>query len=81
MDEMFGRIFRAEPRIVLFAISFRASLLLFSFSGPKQTRAPPHLGGIGADSRDVDFNPLGDRSIRPLEIFHLDVSRAGSFGG
>jgi hypothetical protein len=54
---------------------------LFSITGPKQTRAPPHLGGIGADSLDVGFNPLGNRNIRPLEIFHLDVSRAGSFGG
>ena len=78
---MFGRIFRAEPRIALFAISIPASLPSLSFSGPKQTRAPPHLGGIGADSRDVDFNPLGSRSIRPLEIFHLDVSRAGGLGG
>jgi hypothetical protein len=78
---MFGRIFRAEPRIVLFAISFRASLLLFSVAGPKQTRAPPHLGGIGADSCDMDFHPLGDRIIRLVEIFHLDVSRTGGFGG
>jgi hypothetical protein len=81
LEEVFGRIFRAEPRIVLFAISFPTSLLLFSITGPKQTRAPPHLGGIGADSRDVGFNPLGNRNIRPLEIFHLDVSRAGNFGG
>jgi hypothetical protein len=81
LEEVFGRIFRAEPRIVLFAISFPTSLLLFSITRPKQTRAPPHLGRIGADSRDVGFNPLGNRNIRPLEIFHLDVSRAGIFGG
>ena len=54
MEEMFGRIFRAEFRIVLFAVCFPASLLLFSLSGPKQTRSPAHLGGIGADSCDVD---------------------------
>jgi len=78
---VFGRIFRAEPRIALFAISFLASLRLLSFSGPKQTRAPPNLGGIGADSRDVDFNPVGNRDIRLVEIFHLDVSHTGCFGG
>src|SRR5437660_992606 len=74
-------VIRAESRIALLSISFPASLPLLSFSGPKQTRAPPHLGGIGADSRDVESGPLGSRGLRPLEIFHLDVSRAGVFGG
>ena len=60
---------------------FLRAFLLFSFSGPKQTRSPAHLGGIGADNCDVDFDPLGNRGIRPLEIFHLDVSRTGCFGG
>jgi hypothetical protein len=81
LEEVFGRILRAESRIALFAISIPASLPSFSFSSQEQTRAPPHLGGIGAVSRDLDFNPMGSRSIRPLEIFHLDVSRASGLGG
>ena len=78
---MSGRIFRAESRTGLFSVCFPASLLLFSFAGPKQTRSPTHLGGIGADSRDLGVYSLGGRNIRPMEIFHLDVSRAGNFGG
>ena len=54
---------------------------MLSLARSKQTCSTAHLGGIGADSRDVDFNPLGDRSIRSLEIFHLDVSGAGIIGG
>ena len=73
--------FSAEFRIVLLPFLFLRAFLLFSVSGPKQTRSPPHLGGIGADNCDLDFNPLGNRSIRSLEIFLLDVSRAGCFGG
>ena len=30
---------------------------------------------------DMDFHPLGNRNIRPVEVFHLDVSRTGVFGG
>ena len=81
MEETVGRVFRAEFRIVLFAVCFLASLLMLSLARSKQTCSTAHLGGIGADSRDVDFNPLGDRSIRSLEIFHLDVSGAGIIGG
>src|SRR5439155_19877862 len=81
VEEMFGLIFRAESRIGLFSVCFPASLLLFSFASPKQACAPPHLGGIGADSCDLDVYSLGDGNIRPMEIFPLDVSRAGSPGG
>ena len=60
---------------------FLRAFLCVSFSGPKQTRSPAHLGGIGADSCDLESDPLGSRRIRSVEIFHLDVSRAGVFGG
>lgn len=81
MEEVSGRISRAELRIVLFSVPFPASLFFFSFADPKQTRAPAHLGGTGAVNRYLDSCPMGSRSIRPMEIFHLDVSRAGPLGG
>src|SRR4029077_14337775 len=81
VEEMSGRIFRAESRIHLYPVRFPASLLLFSFTGSKKTLPPAHLGGISAHNCDLDVYSLGDRSIRSVEIFHLDVSRTGSFGG
>src|SRR6185437_17057748 len=81
VEEMSGRIFRAEPRLGLFSVCFPASLLLFSFAGPKQACSPAHLGGIGADSCDLDVYSFGNRNIRPVEIFPVDVSHAGSRGG
>ena len=54
---------------------------MFSFAGPKQTRSQARLGGIGADNCGVDFRPLGNRDIRSVAVFHLDVSRTCFFGG
>ena len=36
---------------------------------------------LALDSCDMGFDPLGSRRIRPVEIFHLDVSRTGVLGG
>ena len=33
---------------------FLRAFFLFSVAGPKQARSPAHLGGIGADSCDLD---------------------------
>ena len=60
---------------------FLRAFFSLSSAGPKQARAPAHLGGIGADSCGVDFILWAIATFGLWKYFVLDVSRTRSFGG
>ena len=78
VETVSGCILRTEFRIVLRAVCFPARLFVFAIAGAKQARSPAHLGRTRSDRSVLDAHCLGGRSIRSMEIFHLDVSRAGT---